>query len=398
MPDLTSAATVAVVALLVPLLLRLFRVRLPEVVVEIVLGIVIGPHVLGWAHVDEPVRVLSMVGLGFLLLLAGLEIDVARLRGSLLRRTAAAFGVSFVLALAVGAGLAASGLISSPLLVAVILSATSLGIVLPVLEDARQTTTPVGEAVVAGASIAEVVPIVLLSLLFSAGSAGLGARVLLFAVFLALVAVLAVALGRLEQSRRLSRALLAIQDTTAQIRVRGAFALLMVLTALASAFGLEIILGAFLAGVLLRLVDRDEQGTHTLFQPKLRGVGFGVFVPFFFVSTGMSLDVGSLVTHPAGLLRVPLFLGALLVVRAMPALFYRSLFPRRSDLVAAGLLQATSLSIPVVAGGIGVELGLIRPVNEVALVAAGLLSVVLFPLLALRGLSAPNQPSAQSSD
>ena len=258
MPSLTSAAIVAVVALLVPLLLRLFRLRLPEVVVEIVLGIVIGPHLLGWAHVDEPVRVLSLAGLAFLLLLAGLEIDLARLRGRLLRLTSAVFAVSFVLALVVGVGLGAAGLVASPLLMAVILSATSLGIVLPVLEDAKQTTTPVGETVVASASIAEVVPIVLLSLLFSAG-AGIGSRLLLFLVFLALVAGLAVTLARVERSRRISSALLAIQDTTAQIRVRGAFALLMVLTALAAAFGLEIILGAFLAGVLLRLVDRDAE-------------------------------------------------------------------------------------------------------------------------------------------
>lgn len=284
MPDLTATAAIAVVALLVPVLLRLLRVPVPGVVIEILAGVVIGPQLLGLARADAPVQVLSMIGLGFLLLLARLEIDLMRLRGRVLQLTLAGYALSFVLALGAGAALGLLGLVQSPLLLAIILSATSLGIVLPVLQDAGQTRTPIGEAIVAGASIAEVVPIVLLSLLFSARGAGLGGQLGLFVVFLVAVTGLAVAIASLERSRSLSSALLAIQDTTAQIRVRGAFALLMIFGLLAAAFGLEIILGAFLAGVLLRLVDRDETGSHALFQPKLRGVGFGVFVPFFFVT------------------------------------------------------------------------------------------------------------------
>jgi len=191
-----------------------------------------------------------------------------------------------------------------------------------------------------------------------------------------------------ERSRRISRALLALQDTTAEVRVRGAVALLMVFAAVATAFGLEAILGAFLAGATIRLLDRDEAMTHEKFRTKLQAVGFGAFVPFFFVSTGMGLDVRSLAS-PAVLARVPVFLAALLLVRAVPAVLYAPLAARRAQLAAAGLLQATSLSIPIVAGAIGTGLGLIRPENYVALVAAGLLSVVLFPVAALPLLGTP---------
>jgi Kef-type K+ transport system membrane component KefB len=154
----------------------------------------------------------------------------------------------------------------------------------------------------------------------------------------------------------------------------------MSFAALAAAFGLEAILGSFLAGATISLLDRDRAMTHQQFRTKLEAVGFGALIPFFFVSTGMSLDVTSFVTNPGTLARVPVFLAALLLVRGLPALLYRPLLTSRRQVVTAGLLQATSLSIPVVGGSIGVTLGLIRPENYVALVAAGLLSVIVFPI------------------
>jgi Kef-type K+ transport system membrane component KefB len=133
---------VAAVALLAPLLVGLTGLRVPEVVLQILLGVLVGPQLLGWARVDEPVAVLAMLGLGFLLLLAGLEIEFERLRGQVLVLTSVAFAVSFALALVVGFGLGAAGLVRSPLLVAVILSATSLGIILPLLKDSGAVGTP----------------------------------------------------------------------------------------------------------------------------------------------------------------------------------------------------------------------------------------------------------------
>ncbi|TML68099.1 MAG: cation:proton antiporter [Actinobacteria bacterium] len=377
-----SVAVIAAVALIAPLVVGLTGLRLPAIVLEILLGIVVGPQVLGWASFDRPVEVMSMFGLAFLLLLAGLEIDFDRLRGRLLKTTSLGYVISFALALVVGFGLKGADLVKSPLLVAVILSATGLGIILPILKDAGQTSTPFGQVVVAGASIAEVTPIVFLSLFFSGESGGLGSKLVLLIGFFVFVVAIGLSIVGAERSMRLSSTLLRLQDTTAEIRVRGAFLLLALFVVLASKFGLEAILGAFLAGATLKLVDRDESMTHAFFHHKLEAAGFGVFVPFFFVSTGIKLDVSSLFASGSALARVPIFLAALLLVRGLPALVYRT-FGTTRQLVGAGLLQATSLSIPVVAGQIGVDLGLIRPINYVALVAAGLISVIVFPLVAL---------------
>jgi Kef-type K+ transport system membrane component KefB len=312
-----------------------------------------------------------------------MELQLDRFRGGTIRVAALGFAVSFALALAIGEGLGLAGLVRSPLLIAVVLCATALGIVLPVLQDSGQLETPVGRLVVAGASLAEVVPIVLLSLLFSADTPDVVSQLTLLAAFLGLVLAVALTLLGVERWPVVGRTLLLLQDTTAEIRVRAAVALLLTFAALASSFGLEAILGAFLAGATVSLLDHDRGRTHELFRPKLQAVGYGALIPFFFVATGMSLDVHGLVEQPSALLRVPLFLAALVVVRALPALLYRRLLTDRRQVLAVGLLQATSLSIPVIGGSIGVQLGVIRPENYVALVAAGLLSVVLFPALAL---------------
>ena len=387
MAGFDNVLIVAAVAFAAPLLLGLVPAfRLPAVVLELVAGIVVGPAGLGWAKVDEPVEVLSLLGLAFLLLLAGLEVDFERLRGPTLGLAGAAFAVSLALALALGAAFRAAGLVRSPLLIGFALAATGLGIVIPVLKDAGETGTPFGTLTIAGASIAEVATILLLSLFFSAKSGGLGAKLVLLTLFAVFVLATGVAVAGAARSMRISATLVRLQDTTAQIRVRGAFLLLAVFVVFADRFGLEAILGAFLAGATLKLVDTDRAMTHPAFRSKLEAVGFGVFVPFFFVTSGLRFDLDALFASGATVARVPLFLVALLAARGLPAgLYARALGTRRA--AAAGLLQATSLSFLVVAGRIGTDLGLITPANNAALVAAGLLSVLLFPLGALTLLS-----------
>jgi Kef-type K+ transport system membrane component KefB len=375
---------VAAVALGAPLALGLFpRLRLPAIVLEIVLGIAIGPQVLGWVSIDTPIQVLSLLGLAFLLLLAGLEVEYDRFRGRLLRLAAFAYALSFGLALLIGYALDAEGLVRSPLLVAIVLSATSLGIVIPVLKDADQTGTQFGQLVIAGASIAEIAPIVLLSLFFSEETGSVGVRLVLLGLFGLFVVSVGLAVVGAERSMRISSTLLRLQDTTAEIRIRASFLLLAVFVVLAEELGLEAILGAFFAGAIIKLVDRDRAMTHPQFRLKLEAVGYGVFVPFFFVATGVMLDLNALFASGETIARVPIFLGALLVARGLPALVYRPL-ATSAQTAAAALLQATSLSFLVVAGEIGVQLDLIRPATYAALVAAALLSVVLFPLTALR--------------
>jgi Kef-type K+ transport system membrane component KefB len=370
--------------------------RLPAVVLEIVAGIVVGPSVLEWVEVDEPLEVMSLLGLAFLLLLAGLEVDVDRFRGRLLELSAAGFVLSFALALAAGLALDAAGFVDSPLLVAIMLAATSLGVVIPVLKDSGEATTRFGQLVIASASVADVATIVLLSLFFSGESASAGAQIVLLVAFGALVIAIAVAITGLERSIQLTEALVRLQDTTAQIRVRGAFVLLAVFVVLADQLALEAILGAFAAGAVLRIVDRDEAMTHPQFRLKLEAAGFGIFVPFFFVTSGIRLDLGALFDSGRALVSVPLFLTALLVARGLPALLYRSEvgLPRT---VAGGLLQATSLGFFVVAGEIGLELGMLSEASYAALVCAGLASVILFPVAALTVLRSARPPVAESA-
>jgi Kef-type K+ transport system membrane component KefB len=385
MPELSLAGVVVVaaVAFLVPLLLGLSpSLRLPSVVVEIVVGIVLGPSVLGWVRVDLPLQALSILGLAFLLFLAGLEIDVQQLRGKLLGLVGAGFAVSFAIALAVSGGLAAVGLVDTPLLVAIILTATSLGVVIPVLKDAGQVESGFGQLVIAAASIADFGAVILLSLFFSREASGPGAQLLLVSGLVLLAAGIGVGLARAGRSKRLSADLGRLQDTSAQIRVRGAVLLLAGLVLVAQRLGLEAILGAFLAGALLRVVDRDEMMTHPKFRVKLEALGYGFLVPFFFVVSGLRFDLQALTADAANLRLVPVFLAALLLVRGLPAWLYRSRVGARRTVVA-GLLQATSLPFIVAAAQIGMELGKLDQATGAALVAAGLLSVLLFPLLSL---------------
>src|SRR3954453_9711884 len=287
MPSFSGLLIVTVVAFGAPFLLGLFpRVRLPSVVLEIVAGIVVGPSVLGWVHVDQAIEVVATLGLAFLLFLAGLEIDFSRLRGRVLRLTAGGYAISFGLALVVAGGLKAAGLADAPLLIAITLAATSLGVLIPVLKDAGESGSPLGQVVIAAGSIADFGAIILLSVFFT-GEGGTGSTLLLIGSLLALAVVVVFTVRGAGRSMRIRADLERLQDTTAQIRVRGAMVLLVAFAAIAEALGLEAILGAFAAGAILSLLDRDQAMTHPQFRLKLEAIAFGFFLPAFFVATGV---------------------------------------------------------------------------------------------------------------
>src|SRR6185312_787034 len=391
MPDVsfTNLLVVAAVAVSAPKTVGFApRLRIPAVVLEIICGIIIGPSGFGWVRVDLPVQILALFGLAFLLFLAGLEIDVHQLRGRLLRFAVLGYLVTLVLGYGAGASFAAVGWVSEPLLLAITLSATSLGLVVPVLKDAGQAHSEVGQTALAAACIADFAAIVLLSLFFSA-SGGTGARVVVLGAFAGLVTVTGLVVSSAARSIRLGRVLVRLQDTTAEIRVRFAVLLLVTFTVLAERFGLESILGAFLAGAIVALVDRDSS-SHPNFRTKLDAIGYGFLIPVFFVSSGIRLDLTGLLHSPSALARVPLFLLALLAVRGLPALLGLRANGTRPTM-AVGLLQATSLPFIVTATQIGVALGKLSSVTAAALVCAGLLSVLFFPLLAL-GLLRRDEP------
>jgi len=386
MPDVSfnSLAVVLAVAFFSRLLLGLApRLRVPGVVIEIILGIIVGPSVLGWAHADEPVQILAVVGLAFLLFLSGLEIDLDELRGHLLRRAGFGLGVSVVLALVVGYALAAIGLVSSPLLVGVTLIATALGLVIPILKEGGLNSTPFGQQVIVGATLGEFTAVLLLSLLFSRDASGTGSKIILLGVFVVLLAFVAVSVAGLGRRMSISQVLVRLQDTTAQIRVRGAMLLLVALVVVAEQTGVETILGAFVAGAIVSMVDRDVKHTHPLLRVKLDAIGFGFLIPIFFVTTGIRFDLDALRNDLSTLVLVPVFLLALLVVRGLPAVLYRNQLGSSRATVAAGLLQATSLPFIVTASMIGVDIGALTPGTGSAFVAAGLLSAILFPVISL---------------
>jgi Kef-type K+ transport system membrane component KefB len=388
-PSFDGLLIVVAVGFAVPLALGLApALRLPSVVLEIIAGIVVGPSVLGIVEIDETIMVVSVLGLAFLLFLAGLEIDVQKLRGGALRLTLAGFALSFAIALATALGLEATGLIETPLLVAIILCATSLGVLVPVLKDAREASSTFGQLIIAAGTIADFGAVILLSVFFS-GEGGVGATLLLLGGLALLGLVVFVAVRSAERSRALRADLVRLQDTTAQIRVRGAIVLLVGFAAIAESLGLETILGAFMAGAILSLLDRDREMTHPDFRRKLEAVGFGFFIPVFFVSSGVDFDLDALLSSASNVAMVPVFLAALVAVRGLPALLYRSLLDRRRVIVA-GLMQATSLPFIVASVAIGQELGLIGAAEGAALIGAGLLSVLIFPAAGLALLrSAP---------
>jgi Kef-type K+ transport system membrane component KefB len=379
MPSFENLVVVAAVAFAAPFVLGLFpRVRLPSVVLEIVAGIVLGPSLLGIVEVDAAVATLALIGLGFVLFLAGLEIELEALRGPVLRLSAAGFALSFAIAVVVALALSAGGLVQTPLLVAIILCSTSLGVLVPVLKDAGEIRSTFGQLIIAAASIADFGAIILLTLLFS-GEAGAGSAALLLGTLVALAAGVALAVRGAERSARVRADLVRLQDTTAQIRVRAAFLLFAGFAAVAEGLGLEVILGTFIAGMLISTVDRDRVMTHPDLRGKLEAAGFGFFIPVFFVASGVRFDVEALTASAGDLLMVPVFLAALLAARGLPAVLYRRAIGGLRAAIA-GLMQSTSLPFIVAATAIGGELGLIGPAESAALVGAGLLSVLLFPL------------------
>ena len=391
-----NLVAVLAVAAAVPLILSTIpKVPIPGPVLEIVAGIVLGPAVLNLVKPDQAVRLVATIGLAFLLFLAGLEIDVRHFRGPRARLAGLGFGLSAVLALGVSGALHAAGVVESTLLIGIILIATSLGMIIPILKDAGVADRPVGQLAIAGASLGDVSSVLLLSLFFSGRATALGPKLLLLSLLGVLVVLVVIATLRIERSMWITRTMNKLADTSAQIRIRLSMLLVVGLGALATHLGFEAILGAFIAGAILRLVDADAAHKHPLFYPKLDAIGYGFLIPVFFVTSGLTFNLSVLFASAATVLRVPVFLLALLVVRGLPAVLYRSVLPSARDVAAAGLLQATSLPFIVAATTIGLALHAIRPANAAALVAAGLLSVIIFPIIALQLLrSSAKGPAA----
>jgi Kef-type K+ transport system membrane component KefB len=381
--DTTSFLIVLAVAAAAPIIADFASrahpaVLVPVVVVEIVLGAVIGPDVLAIAERDDILDILSELGLGFLFFFAGYEIQFDRIKGPPLRLAAIGWLITLVLAYSIAGLLAALGVVLSGLLVGSAMTTTALGTLIPVLRDARKLDTRLGTFVLGAGAVGEFGPVMIVTLLLSTQSDTLSQALLLIAfVAIALIAA-GISSGTVGRHWQFIERHL---ETSAQLPVRLTVLLLFALVVIAADLGLDVILGAFAAGVIVRLVLRGHEVER--FESKLDAVGFGFLIPFFFITSGMDIDLDALVSSARALIELPLFLGLFLLVRGLPAMvLYRGLLDR-TERRALALLSATQLPLVVAITTIGVESGHMRPSTAAALVGAGVLSVLLYPAMAL---------------
>ena len=376
--NLSSLLVIAAVAVAAPIVADyLPRVRVPVVVLELVLGIVVGPQVLELAKTGGIVDTLATFGLAFLFFLAGLEIDFERVRGRPLELATVGWLASATLGFGIAALLQAEGKAISTLVIGLCLVTTSLGTLVPILKDGGVLETRFGTYVMGVGTIGEFGPIILISLLLGVDRAGKAA--LLLGVFTAIALAAAV----LALRWRPTRIIVLIERTmrqSAQLAVRLSWLVLVLLLYVTDRFGLDVILGAFAAGLVVGLVAQGPLGDPL--RTRLDAIGFGVFIPIFFVTSGMKLDVDALFDHTSTAVRLPVFLGLFLLVRGLPALLYSRDLPK-SDLLPLALLSATALPLIVAVTAIALDTGRIRPANAAALVGAGMLSVLVFPMTAL---------------
>jgi Kef-type K+ transport system membrane component KefB len=374
--SLDSLLAVVVVAVLAPLVLGLLpRLRVPQVVLLLAGGMAIGPQGLALAA-PELVRPLADVGLGFVFLLAGYEIDQRLARRDAGRRALVAWLVTVALAVGIVGGLAALGIVRAFVPVAIALTTTAFGTLLPVLRDAGLLRGRLGEYLLAGGAVGELLPILAIALFLGftnrfVALASLGAVVGLAALLSAAPRVLRGAW------RRLATVIAEGQHETTQLTLRCTVVLLVLLLAVTDQVHLDAVLGAFVAGMVLR---RWAGPSAPELEDKLDVIGYGFFIPIFFVYSGTTVDLLAIAGAP---LRLVLFLALLLLARGLPALLvYRTVLPVRGRLQVA-LVTATALPLLVALSEIGLRNGTMLAENAAALVGAGVLTVLVFPTLAI---------------
>ncbi|MET9377069.1 cation:proton antiporter [Streptomyces sp. NPDC002992] len=370
------------IAVLAPLLAygATRRLPVPLVIFEILLGILIGPDVLGWAHVDALIDGLSELGLAMLIFLAGYEIEFGTVRGDTLRRSLGAWVIA--LALGLGVGMLLGGGFHKGVFIGVALTSTALGTVLPVLRDAGHLHGRFGSMVMAFGAVGEFGPIIAMALLLSGRNPAQSTALL--AVFAALTAG-AVYWALRPRPPWFSRVIATTLHSSGQFAVRFVFLLLALMLGASQALGLDVLLGAFAAGLITRLVltgAAPRSGPAIL--EKVEAVGFGFLVPIFFVVTGIEFDLDSLLQSGRTLLLLPVFLLLFLVVRGGPVWFLAPDDLGRRGRGALVLYSSTALPLVVAITTIGLDDKALTAGEAAALVGAAMVSVLVFPLLALK--------------
>jgi Kef-type K+ transport system membrane component KefB len=393
--DTGSFFAIVVVAALAAITVAVVPKRFapPVVVLELMLGILIGPHVLGIAHIDDFIEFFSNLGLGMLFFFAGYEIDFERIRGRPLALGAWGWVISVGLAFGIGAVLAGLGVIVSFLYTGAAMATTAIGTLIPILRDNGELKTRFGTYLLAAGGAGEFGPILLATLFFSTESPLHEGAILVAFVALAI----AVALFSVRLAWRGWPALERTFEASSQLAVRVTVVLVFGLVLLASQLGLDVLLGGFVAGLITRSALKGHE--LAVFESKLTAVGFGFFVPFFFVTSGIAFDLAAL-GSAAALGKLALFFCLFLVVRGTPALLlYRGVFSLR-DRAALAFYSATELPLVVAITTIAIDVGQMRPSTAAGLVGAAMLSTLVFPFvgLALRKSSEREEGEAEPPD
>jgi Kef-type K+ transport system membrane component KefB len=373
---LQSLLAVFLVAALTPLIAAaLPGPRIPQVVLFLLGGIVIGPHALGVADTGS-VQLVADGGLGFLFLLAGYELDPALLRQRPGRLAIAGWVMSVVLSLAAVAGLQGAGFVRDYVPIALALTTTALGTLLPILHDNNMLGGAFGRHVFAAGAVGELFPIVAIALFLTQGN---HFAALLSVAAVGLLAIMLTSVPYFARSEWLRTIIAQGQNATSQVMLRWSVVLLFLLLVIAARFGQDVVLGAMLAGIVLRgWTRRMGIDVHGL-EEKFDAVGYGIFIPVFFVSSGMSLDIAGIGHNPV---RVLVFFALLLVIRGLPSLLvYRKVLPVRQR-AEMTFITATALPLLVALAEIGLRDGKMLPANAAAIVGAGVLSVLVFPAVA----------------
>jgi Kef-type K+ transport system membrane component KefB len=346
----------------------------PVVVLELMMGIVIGPHVLGLAHGDDFIDFFSNLGLGMLFFFAGYEIDFERIRGRPLELGAIGWALSVGLAFGIGGALAAAGIVVSFLYTGAAMATTAIGTLIPILRDNGELKTRFGTYLLAAGGTGEFGPILLVTLFFSTESPLHESLILIAFVILAL----AVALASVRLAFRGWPALERTFEMSSQLAVRVTVVLVFGLVLLASKLGLDVLLGGFVAGLITRLALKGHE--LTVFESKLTAVGFGFFVPFFFVTSGIGFDLSALGSAGA-LAKLVMFFCLFLVIRGTPALLlYRGILSAR-DRAALAFYSATELPLVVAITTIAISAGRMRASTAAGLVGAAMLSTLIYPFV-----------------
>lgn len=373
---LAVAAIAPVIAGMVGVRFR--KIVLPVVVVELLLGVVIGPQVLDIAYEDEILDAFAQLGLGFLFFFAGYEIRIDRVKGAPLKLAFYGWGISLALAYAIAGGLQELGIVVSGLLTGSALVTTAIGTLVPVLNDEGKLEGNFGKHMLAVGAVGEFGPILIVTLLLGASS-GAAQQIVLLIAFVAIALM-----AGLVSTGIVSRWFNFIYDRieqSGQLPVRLTVLLLFALVVIAADLGMDVILGAFAAGMIMGMIVGDRE--MGLFETKLEAVGFGFLIPFFFITSGMAVDVEALFTSFWEFMKLPMFFALMLLVRGLPAmLLYKKELPRDEHAPLA-LLSATQLPLVVAITSIGLETGKMHATTAAALVGAAVLTVLVFPSMAL---------------